>query len=81
MKIIGMYHSSSQRITLDLTKEGSHVRCVRAIIAFGLGVDVRDIKYIFHWGLSKSPLQYWQEVDRCSRNGERGECYMYILPR
>ena len=86
MKIIDMYHSAllsedQQRITLEFTKENSNIRCVIATIAFGLGVDVRDIKYIFHWGPSKSPLQYWQEVGRCSRNGERGECYMYITPR
>ena len=66
-RLVDMYHSSlltedQKRITTTFTKVDSVIRCVVATIAFGLGVDVPDIKYIFHWGPSKSPLQYWQEV-------------------
>ena len=46
-----------------------------------MGVDVGDVKYIFHWGPSRSLLEYWQEVGRCSRMEKRGECYMFITPR
>ena len=66
---------TQQRITLEFSKAQNNIRFVKATIAFGLDVDVRDIKYIFHWGPIKISRQYWQEDDRCSRNCERGECY------
>ena len=86
MKLIDMYHGSlltedQKRITSEFPKENSNLRCVIATVAFGLGVDVPDVRYVFHWGPSKSPLQYWQEIGRCSRDGEAGECYMYVTPR
>ena len=85
-RLVDMYHSSlltedQKRITTTFTKVDSVIRCVVAIIAFGLGADVPDVKYIFHWGPSKSPLQYWQEVGRCSRNETVGECFLFVSPR
>ena len=83
--LVDMYHSSlliedQKRITTTFTKGDSVIRCVVSTIAFDLGVDVPDVKYIFHWGPSKSPLQYWQEVGRCSRNETVGECFLFISP-
>ena len=85
-RIVDLYHGSlltqdQERITTEFPKANSNIRCVIATIAFGMGVDVPDVKYIFHWGPSKTMLAYWQEVGRCSRNGEGGECYLFVPPR
>ena len=85
-RIVDLYHGSLQeddqkRVTQEFPKQNSVIRCVVATIAFGMGVDVGDVKYVFHWGPSASMLSYWQEVGRCCRNGERGECYLLVPPR
>lgn len=45
-----------------------------------MGVQVSDVKYVFHYGCSKTLLSYWQEVGRCCRNGEQGHCYLFLTP-
>jgi superfamily II DNA helicase RecQ len=51
----------------------SHIRCLIATKAFGMGIDIPDIELIVHWGVSSSVLDYWQEVGRCGRDGRTGE--------
>ena len=85
-RTIEIYHSCLQqedqvRITSEFPKHNSMVRCVVSTIAFGMGVDIPDIKYVIHWGPSKTILDYWQEVGRCARNGDSGEAFLYIVPR
>ena len=85
-RIIDMYHSAllstdQERITNDFCKLDSNIRCVVATVAFGLGVDVPDVRFIFHVGPSKSPLQYWQEIGRCGRDGAKGVAHLFITPR
>ena len=85
-RLVDVYHKScvttdQERVTGEFPKQHSTIRCVVATIAFGLGVDIPDVRYIIHWGCSKSLLQYWQEVGRCSRDGADGTCFMYLKPR
>ena len=84
--LVDLYHGSilaedQTRIIAEFPKPCSVIRCVVATIAFGMGIDVADVKYIFHWGPSPSMLEYWQQVGRCSRNGENGECFLFVSPR
>lgn len=84
-RLLDMYHRSSpsvdqKRVTVEFPKEDSSIRCVIATIAFGMGVQVSDVRYIFHWGASKTPLSYWQEIGRCCRDGEQGHCYLFLTP-
>ena len=85
-RLVDVYHRScatvdQERVTKEFTKLGSSIRCVVATIAFGLGVDVSNVRYIIHWGCSKSLLQYWQETGRCCRDGAEGTCMLHITPR
>lgn len=85
MRTVDVYHRSCTsedqvRVTEEFTKEDSVIRCVIATIAFGMGVQVPDVRYVFHWGCSASPLSYWQEIGRCSRDGKSGTCYLYLYP-
>lgn len=75
--LLEMYHKctyevSKTRILREFSKPDGNVRCVIATVALGMGIDIRDIDLVIHYGCPKSVVSYWQEAGRCARDGRKG---------
>ena len=84
-RLFGMFHASTplhnkEVVLKSLTDPNGIVRVVFATVALGMGVDLRDVNTIIHYGAPYSIDNYFQESGRGGRSGQPAHSVVYWMP-
>ena len=84
-RLFGMFHASTtqhnkQVILNSLCNPDGIVRVVFATIALGMGVDMRNVTAVIHYGAPRSIDDYFEESGRGGRSGEKCVSTIYWNP-